>query len=121
MDKYEFKNRESLERYTREYLSTYFETTVSAGDVLPKDYKFGKLGTLSFEELYGVLNHYRNIINSKQKPKTNIKTIQNYYDPNRLTMHHTFDNVDTSNYIFWGFTIVILIIVFFIIYKRKKN
>ncbi len=120
MDKYEFKDRSSLERYTREYLSTYFETTINHGDVLPKDYKFGKLSTLSFEELYKVLNHYRNIINSKKKPKKNIKVIQDYYDTNRLTVHHTFDNVENSEWIFWGFLIIILIIIF-IIYRRKKQ
>lgn len=119
----EFKSRYELEKYTREFISTYFETIVKDGDVVPKDYNYGKISNLSDAQLRRILVHYKNIVNERVKPKSQIVTISKYYDNNKLNVHHTFDKVGGSDeeWWFWAFLIIILIIVIFIFYKRRQS
>jgi DNA helicase TIP49 (TBP-interacting protein) len=119
MDKWEFSDRHSLEKYTREYISTYFDTQVIDGDVVPKAYKFGKISKLSEKELYEMLTYYRNKINSKPKPKAQIHTIKEYYDSGKLKVHHTFDRRNSDDTMFWIIFFAIIIILLFIYYRRK--
>lgn len=118
-DKYEFKDRAALEKYTREYISTYFDTIIKDGDVVPKNYKLKKISKLTDTELYQMLNHYRDQINSKTKPKTKIAGIKDYYDSGKLTMHHTFDTGSGSDMWFWIFLFIIF--VFFVVYYYRKR
>lgn len=119
----EFKTRPELEKYTREFISTYFETVVKDGDVVPKDFNYGKIKDLSDSQLRQILAHYKNIVNERVKPKSQIVTIKNYYDNNKLSVHHTFDKVGGSDeeWWFWAFLIIILIIVIFIVYRRRQS
>ena len=119
MDKWEFKDRQSLEKYTREYISTYFDTEIQDGDVVPKAYKFGKISTLNEKELYGVLTYYRNKINAKPKAKTQIHTIKEYYDSGKLNVHHTFDHATSEDLWFWVIFFILIAILLFVYYRRK--
>lgn len=119
----EFQDHKSLEKYTREYISTHFETTVNKdADVVPKLYNFGKISDLSYEKLLVVLSYYKNIVDTRKKPKARIAQIKDYYDSGKLNVHHTFDRGtdDNTDLIFWGiiFIIIILLIIFLV---RRKN
>lgn len=119
----EFKTRYDLEKYTREYLSTHFETVVKKGDVVPKDYTYKKISDLTDSELRNILLHYKNKVNERPTPKTQIATIQQYYDNNKLNVHHTFDKIGGSDedWWLWGFFFTILIIILIFLYRRKQS
>ena len=122
--KLEFQDQKSLEKYLREYISTHFETTVSKeGDVTPKKYNFGKISDLSYDKMINVLSYYKKIVDARKAPKSRIVSTKDYYDSNKLNVHHTFDNINTDNldFIFWGFIIIIIIILLVIYFRRKKS